>query len=413
MTTTDKSRADALTRESIETIARKYAGSYFSGLLFQDADSFARFSDEIVAAASPVEQHEAAPAGWQQSAEGWRRGIKEAFNLANIINANRVGRTSEERCSAIVRGLADLANGAQPEPSAAAEPAAPSAPLEGTGNGAEAWMTDDGRVISNAQKQQALRDGGASASSVRPFSIALSRAPRTDVAGTVPEGLPHWFDLFLTNVCELPDRNSPEGEPDAIVATLDELRNCAVNAIEQCVSYAQPPSADAAAAPAAWQQALPQIPDLVKSMAWLTMCLRTELSRLDDTTHKALDEVEAQLCCVRAITNGAIDYEAMVARAAASQPAAGQTAPVCWITKEQLEQLEDLTSDAWVYWRETGHVAEDDELALYTAPPAQVATRQELTDEQPHDPADEASDCGCATNEACKMKTDGSCWRAD
>ncbi|UEP42717.1 LysM peptidoglycan-binding domain-containing protein [Burkholderia sp. B21-005] len=27
--------------------------------------------------------------------------------------------------------------------------------------------------------------------------------------------------------------------------------------------------------------------------------------------------------------------------------------------------------------------------------------------------ADEASDCGCATNEACKMKTDGSCWRAD
>ncbi|UEP31577.1 hypothetical protein [Burkholderia sp. B21-007] len=26
---------------------------------------------------------------------------------------------------------------------------------------------------------------------------------------------------------------------------------------------------------------------------------------------------------------------------------------------------------------------------------------------------DEASDCGCATNEACKMKTDGSCWRAD
>lgn len=53
--------------------------------------------------------------------------------------------------------------------------------------------------------------------------------------------------------------------------------------------------------------------------------------------------------------------------------------PACWITREQLEQLEDLTSDAWVYWRETGHVAEDDELALYTAPPAQVANRQGLT----------------------------------
>ncbi|WP_321853141.1 hypothetical protein [Burkholderia cenocepacia] len=38
-----------------------------------------------------------------------------------------------------------------------------------------AWETDDGRVISDEQKQQALRDGGASASSVRPFSIALGR----------------------------------------------------------------------------------------------------------------------------------------------------------------------------------------------------------------------------------------------
>ncbi|WP_155637685.1 hypothetical protein [Burkholderia cepacia] len=38
-----------------------------------------------------------------------------------------------------------------------------------------AWETDDGRVITDEQKQQALRDGGASASSVRPFSIALGR----------------------------------------------------------------------------------------------------------------------------------------------------------------------------------------------------------------------------------------------
>ncbi|MBP0714835.1 helix-turn-helix domain-containing protein [Burkholderia sola] len=57
--------------------------------------------------------------------------------------------------------------------------------------------------------------------------------------------------------------------------------------------------------------------------------------------------------------------------------------PVCWITKEQLEQLEDLTSDAWVYWRETGHVTEDDELALYTAPPppAPASAPVGLTDE--------------------------------
>ncbi|WP_205191318.1 hypothetical protein [Burkholderia sp. LMG 13014] len=28
-------------------------------------------------------------------------------------------------------------------------------------------------------------------------------------------------------------------------------------------------------------------------------------------------------------------------------------------------------------------------------------------------PHAEATECGCATNEACKMKKDGSCWRAD
>jgi hypothetical protein len=44
--------------------------------------------------------------------------------------------------------------------------------------------------------------------------------------------LPSWFDAFLTNVCEIPDRNSPEGEPEAIVATLDELKRCALDAIE-------------------------------------------------------------------------------------------------------------------------------------------------------------------------------------
>jgi hypothetical protein len=42
-----------------------------------------------------------------------------------------------------------------------------------------------------------------------------------------------WFDAFLVNVCEIPDRNSPEGEPEAIVATLKELRNCALNTTEQ------------------------------------------------------------------------------------------------------------------------------------------------------------------------------------
>ncbi|MGN8190318.1 hypothetical protein ACTJLD_30475 [Burkholderia sp. 22088] len=88
-------------------------------------------------------------------------------------------------------------------------------------------------------------------------AIEIARAASASETGA--EGaieLPHWFEMFLTNVCELPDRNSPEGEPDAIVATLDELRNCAINAIEQCISYAVPApamAAEAVAIPVGWK----------------------------------------------------------------------------------------------------------------------------------------------------------------
>lgn len=57
---------------------------------------------------------------------------------------------------------------------------------------------------------------------------------RAAVSPATASGLPAWFDTFLTNVCEIPDRNSPDGEPDAIVATLGELKHCALNAIEEC-----------------------------------------------------------------------------------------------------------------------------------------------------------------------------------
>jgi hypothetical protein len=61
----------------------------------------------------------------------------------------------------------------------------------------------------------------AVAPEIQRNAIALLTAPK----------LPDWFDAFLTNVCEIPDRNSPDDEPDAIVATLEELRECALNAI--------------------------------------------------------------------------------------------------------------------------------------------------------------------------------------
>lgn len=86
----------------------------------------------------------------------------------------------------------------------------------------------------------------------KPKHSPLPEAPRPPaMTAGAHEELPHWFEMFLTNVCEISDRNSPDGEPDAIVATLEELRNCALNAIEQCISYAAP--ARAAEGVRAWE----------------------------------------------------------------------------------------------------------------------------------------------------------------
>ncbi|KVW15435.1 hypothetical protein WK91_18545 [Burkholderia cepacia] len=73
--------------------------------------------------------------------------------------------------------------------------------------GVRAWETDDGRVISDEQKQQALRDGGASASSVRPFSIALGRiggvpAMAAEAAASPAAEVAQWQS-------RLKDRSSP------------------------------------------------------------------------------------------------------------------------------------------------------------------------------------------------------------
>ena len=67
--------------------------------------------------------------------------------------------------------------------------------------------------------------------------LSMHIAPQATVKGDEPiaqyGGLPTWFDNFLRNVAELPNRNSPDDEPEAMIATSNELRNCAVNAIDQ------------------------------------------------------------------------------------------------------------------------------------------------------------------------------------
>jgi hypothetical protein len=68
--------------------------------------------------------------------------------------------------------------------------------------------------------------------------------------------LPARFEKFLTNVCELPDRNSPEDEPDAVIATLDDLRSCALSAIE--TQEAEDREAEYRAMDSAWHAAFPE-----------------------------------------------------------------------------------------------------------------------------------------------------------
>jgi len=61
---------------------------------------------------------------------------------------------------------------------------------------------------------------------------------------------------------------------------------------------------------------------------------------------------------------------AKIAHDMASAPVAGEAQPVCWIEKDVLESVRDEGSDAWVYWRPAGHVAEHDEMPLFAAPQA-------------------------------------------
>jgi len=66
----------------------------------------------LASKAAPIAVAE--PVKVQTAFEDYRRGLMEAFHVANMINANRQGRTAEETCAYLVRSLAELANGGEP-----------------------------------------------------------------------------------------------------------------------------------------------------------------------------------------------------------------------------------------------------------------------------------------------------------
>lgn len=58
-------------------------------------------------------------------------------------------------------------------------------------------------------------------------AVAAPAAPAVDARDPA---LPSWWPDFIQCVAELPDRNSPEDEPDAMIATAEELGSCALAA---------------------------------------------------------------------------------------------------------------------------------------------------------------------------------------
>ncbi|WP_175946698.1 hypothetical protein [Burkholderia pyrrocinia] len=171
--TIDKSRADALTAMVDDMRAEQtYLGSCReacdnSGRIRWDR--LQRVIDHL--AASPVEQHEAAPAGWDQ--------LRHSLAIAMCGFGSRPdGKRDLDAAAHVLDALTEpgspltwLRTIAQPEPPA--QPA-PSAPLEGTGNGAALEFL-----------REIVADDYWSESKASRAREILSRAPRTEVAGAV------------------------------------------------------------------------------------------------------------------------------------------------------------------------------------------------------------------------------------
>lgn len=95
--------------------------------------------------------------------------------------------------------------------------------------GWEVWCDDCGATCNATDPIT----GCAWDSSDKAVAAWNTRAPTPAAQGAGQEaGLPSWWPAFIQNVCELPDRTSPEDEPEAMVATAEELESCAMAAIE-------------------------------------------------------------------------------------------------------------------------------------------------------------------------------------
>lgn len=352
MKTTDNSRADALTEavtHTIDTIGRQLdlIAERAPGNILDKVPvvrSLTAHKRRLEKALATVEQHDAAPAGdvarnvehTTPQVEALQRAIKNAYIKPEHEEIGREYFGLGFMAGA--RAVTDAPSIAQP---------APSAPLEGTGNGADEralyerlhtlmpeWYPDAWDDL-----PPKYRDAYATA--------ALSRAPRTEVAGAVPrlddadidviaESMPGGLGSFMKQW----------GWRQFARAVEDEVRLLI-------------PSADAAAAPA----------DGLTPVVGPVSVHRTHPNQ----AYVTLGFGSEELCSafLKALNK-------LYARAAAPQPAAaaGQEA-VAYTHPDRLGRLASGKVQCETLWSKD--LLDDGDIPLYTAPPAQVATRDPIS----------------------------------
>ncbi|MBR8471207.1 MULTISPECIES: hypothetical protein [Burkholderia] len=269
--------------------------------------------------------------------------------------------------------------------------ASPSAPLEGTGNGA---IVERLRLLMSGDPM--LCKTNLARATLGQAIDALSRTPRTEVAGAVPEG---WTLVPV----EPTEKMISEGSCAQSLPGPHYISEAAAKACWKHMIAATPPSADAAAEdkyvierlstvlagvaaallgeeadrPAA--ETLQKLPEEAAKLR-----LELDLYRAQAADAAAAPADERAQCIEWATANGFTKYhESMCAaweerarRAIASQPAAaaGQEAePFGWAQPRGGNYFTRNKSSA----DRIGGL-----IPVYTAPPAQVATRQGLTDER-------------------------------
>ena len=256
MTTTDKSRADALTgpystrHRSIGDWLWCELMDYCKELGMPPADNDRLFAIVDLARAAwdpPVEQHEAAPADAIETMLRVLMGCVNAYEKATGIGGWYAERI-QESCNALLKATGSNVRFGISGENPIAQPA-PSAPLEGAGNGADDFAHELWAAAQLAPSE-GISDG------VQRIVAALSRAPRTEVAGAVLSGdaseclmavVSHHRDFV--NACKVMHFDAINDDSDAYWEKQIDVLNRMKAQAERALSE---PSADAAAAPKAF-----------------------------------------------------------------------------------------------------------------------------------------------------------------